>query len=276
MRYLFLIFILFNTLACSRSDVLVRFFDTLAVSEADDYFDLTSEQKENLKKNIQKDLGRAKKELFPEVAKKLRELEPAVAKDTLDAQKVAAQFADFQTYVKKFSSYFKDSAIKTTLSLKPSQYDHFSGELHKEIQKSEDRNGDSDHAQREAYKRYRRSLEFWVGGISKDQRDRLNKFLETHPFPWKLQNQNKEHVLSQFLEARKNPETLKKFVGDFYEDFEAVRLPAYTEALDAHKKAFQNFLVNDFWKTLSEVQRKRLRENILDRAQELEKIAEST
>lgn len=270
MRFLLLFFILNLTVACSRSEVMVRFFDTVAVSKTDDYFDLSSQQRDELKKDIQSDVEKARKEFFPEVAKSLRKIEHEVQKDKLDAAFVSARFSEFQNYFKKVSSYFTDSSVKLVLTLEPAQFEHFSQEIHKDIKDS----NDEEQASRDAHKRYRRSLEFWVGGLSADQKEKLRQFLVQHPYPAKLQNENKEHVLKQFLEARKNPDTLKKFVRDFYQNYESLRLPAFTQALENHKNAFQKFLVEELWPTFTKTQRRTLRDNLLARAEELEKIAQ--
>ncbi|KHD88352.1 MAG: hypothetical protein OM95_09415 [Bdellovibrio sp. ArHS] len=268
MKYLILLSFVLLASACSRSGIMVRMFDDLATSKADDYFELTSKQREELKKDLQKDVDVARKELLPQIAKSLRSLEPQVHKDKPDAELLAAQMAEFQNYFKKLSSYFGDTAVKTSLSLEPSQFFHFAKDVREDIEK------DSEAKAREKIeKRYKRSVEFWIGGISSLQKEKIQNFLKAHPFPIKLEKESKEHVLNQFLEAKKNQENLKKFVKDFFTDYESVRLPAYTEALNAHKKAFQKFLIDEFWGTVSKSQKDTLKENLSSRAEDLESIA---
>ncbi|WP_374074221.1 DUF6279 family lipoprotein [Bdellovibrio bacteriovorus] len=274
MKYAVLILFIFFTSACSRSSLFVQFFDDLAVSKTDDYFDLSSQQRDELRESLQKDVKAIKKELLPEVAKTLRHIEPEVRKDKINAEVVATHFAEFQNYFKKLSSYFKNTAIKTSLTLKSEQYDHFAKVLREEIKETQEDNQDPEDSLKLTLKRYRRSIEFWVGGLSSEQKEKIKKFVEAHPYPWKLQNQSKEFVLKQFLESRPDPEKLKKFVTNFYDDYESVRLPKFTLALNEHKRAFQKFLLDEFWQSLSKEQKSNLKENLLARAEELEQIAQ--
>lgn len=274
MRYIILLTIVLFCSACSRSYVAYRFFNDLAVSKTDNYFDLTSQQRDQLKKDIETDMDHARKDLFPQVAKTLRKIAPEVRKEKIQPELVAGHYDEFQSYFKKVSSYFKPAAIKTALTFKPAQYDHFAKELRKELKQSQEKMETQEYAQREIFKRYRRSIEFWIGGISSQQKDKLNGFISVHPYPWKLENQNKEFVLKQFLESRQDREKLKKFVADFYDDYESVRLPEFTHALDEHKKAFRKFLTEDFWQSLSPAQKNNLKDNLIARAEELENLAQ--
>ncbi|WP_413943020.1 DUF6279 family lipoprotein [Bdellovibrio sp. HCB-162] len=274
MRYALLILFVIALSACNRSDIFFRFADDLAVSKTDDYFNLTSEQRDDLRKDVQKDIQNIKKELLPQVAKTLREIEPEVQKDKPNAELISRHFDEFQNYFKKVSAYFKNTAVKVSLKLKSDQYTHFAKELRDEIKETESSNELPEDSLNQTFKRYRRSIEFWIGGLSNDQKEKIKKFISTHPYPWRLQNQSKEFVLKQFLDSKENPEKLKKFVADFYDDFEAVRLPAYTTALNEHKKAFQKFLIEEFWQSLSKEQKTNLKENLLARAEELEKISQ--
>lgn len=257
------------TSACNRSTVLFNVIDTAAVSKADDYFDLSSKQKTELKKDLRQDLDSAKKEMLPEVALKLRSLAPEVEKPVLNSELMIAELSEFQNYIKKISRYFSRTATKFALTLSSDQVSHFAAEVREEIEDRED----LEDAREDVEKRYRRSIEFWIGGISKNQREQISHFLNVHPFPTALENKSREHVLKQFIEASKTPESMTKFMEAFTTDYETVRLPAYKEALNAHKKEFQKFLVHDFWKTVDSTQKKRFKENLLNRAEELEKIA---
>ncbi len=171
MRLLILLLYIALLSACSRSEVMVEFFDSVATSKADDYFDLSSQQKSELKKDLQNDLDKARRELFPEVAKTLRSMEKEVQKDKLNAEFVSARYNDFQNYYKRLSGYFSDSSTKLVLSLQPAQFDYFADQVRKDIKKN-----DLEEAERDVLKRYRRSLEFWIGGLSADQKKNFDSF----------------------------------------------------------------------------------------------------
>ncbi|XGC79850.1 DUF6279 family lipoprotein [Bdellovibrio bacteriovorus] len=270
MKILVLSILLLATTACSRSSVMMSFADTLAVSKTDEYFDLTSQQKEELKKDLRQDLDALKKEFLPEVAKTLRKIESEVSKGKIESELIATHFTEFHVHFKKLTSYFANTAVKTVVTFQPEQFDYFAKTMKEEIK---DRS-DVEEQNEKAYKRYRRSLEFWVGGLSQDQKDKLQGFLNQNPYPVKLETENKEYVVRQFLEVKADKEKLKEYVRSIYIDYESPRLPAFTEALNSHKKAFQKFLAETLWPTISKNQIENLKANLIARAEELEKIAQ--
>lgn len=270
MKNFLLCLLLLTTVSCSRTSVIYRFADTMAISKTDDYFDLSGEQHDQLKKNLQKDLDVVRREYFPEIAKNLRELAPLANQEQLSEETVSRKSQELQDHMKKFATYFADTSVKTVLSLQSRQIDHFEKELREEIAD----NSDPEEQQEKAFKRYRRSLEFWIGGINAAQKEKIKSFLAAHPYPGQLQNQSRMHVLEKFLQVRRNPEQLKNFVTELVNDLEAVRLPSFTQSLKEHKAAFERFLARDLWPSFTKTQRDQLRETLLTRARELDEIAQ--
>nr|BFD60248.1 hypothetical protein CKG001_23550 [Bdellovibrio sp. CKG001] len=274
MKKLLLLITVLMSLGCSRLDMVVRWADLTATSRVDKYFDLSGDQEKELKKDLQKDITRLRKELLPEVAKSLRELEPEIKNGHMNPALLAKNFMLVQDYFKKGAGYFKATASKITAQLKRPQFDHFAEKVRADIEESRKDNDTPEKAQRTAFKRYRRSVEFWIGGISAKQQEELEDFLKRHPYPWDLQHKSREYSLKQFIDSSQNPESLQKFVADYYTDYETSRLPEFTEALNAHKHAFQIFLAEKFWKGLSPEQKENLQENLIARAEDLEQIAQ--
>ncbi|MNL52356.1 hypothetical protein D3C87_1755210 [compost metagenome] len=99
------------------------------------------------------------------------------------------------------------------------------------------------------------------------------EFLKNHPYPWSLQNRSKYAVLDKFLNSRKNPVELEKFVKAFATDYESFRLPEFNQALKIHQAAFQEFFVKSLWPSIEADQRQELKENLLSRAENLEKLS---
>lgn len=270
------ILILFSILitGCSQLDIVVRWADVTAVSRADSYFDLSGEQKDQLREDVSADITKLRKELFPQVAQSLRGLEPELKKSSPDKEKVRHGFGEVFAYFKKATAYFKDSALKTAASLSPSQLEHFAKKVRQDIDEAADENSTPDKALNMAYKRYRRSLEFWVGGINSDQKELLKNFLKKNPYPWELQNKSREHTLKLFLAAGQDKEQLQKFVADYFTDYESSRLPEFTEALNKHKAAFQDFLTHELWQSLTPTQKDLLLEKLTTRADDIQRIAQ--
>lgn len=258
------------TTACSRGEFLFKFADDLAASRADKYFDLTSEQKKEFKTAIRKDIDTGKKEAFPKMAQRLRTLEKDMRQEPVQPETLKAAFTEIEKQVKGLAVYFQDTGITMSMKLSKAQIDHFASEVHENIK---DEEKDPKDALEKVEKRYRRSFEYWVGGIDRDQDKMIKNFLVKNPYPWQLQNRSQEYVVKQFVEASKNPETKKAFVEKFAKDYESVRLPEYRKALEVHQAAFLDFVTNEFWNALKPDQRKRFKENLIARAEQLERIA---
>jgi hypothetical protein len=264
------IFLLCDLLACSRTDVAYRFADTAIIYRTDDFFDLKSEQKQELKLRIQVILEKIRKEKFPEFARKLRQWAPLTKETQITYPDLLKIASEVQSDLKLVSDYFLETSIWTALSLKNEQFDYLKKKIHEEI----DDASDPQDWQKLTFKKYRRSFEFWLGGLSSLQKEKLSNFLKTNPFPSKLQNDSRLFVLEKFLKSRESHASLEKFVRDFFADYESVRLLQFQSALNQHKQSFIKFLAEEFWPTLDQSQRQHFHQNLLDRASELERISQ--
>lgn len=247
--------------------------ESMTVSKVDDYFDLENSQKDQLTKDIEKDFRELRQEVFPQVAKSLRELDAQFSKDAVQAPMITKIFDDSESYLKKVTVKFEKTAIKTAATLSEKQFQYFAKEMREKIEESQEDTSSAEGALKQSVKRYTKSLEFWIGNLSRDQRTRLIEFLKNHPYPWSLQNRSKYAVLEKFLNSRKNPEELEKFVKAFATDYEAFRLPEFNQALKIHQIAFQEFFVKSLWPSIEAEQRQELKENLLSRAERLEKVS---
>lgn len=246
---------------------------SMTVTKVDDYFDLEGPQKDQLKKDVEKDFQELRQEVFPQVAKSLRELDSQFNKDSVQAPLMAKIFEDSDSYLKKVTAKFENTAVKTAATLHEKQFQHFAREIRKDVEESQEDTASAEGALKQSMKRYTKSIEFWLGNLTRDQKNRLRDFLNNHPYPWSLQNRSKLAVLEKFLNSRKNPEELKKFVKGFAVDYDVYRLPEFKEALKVHQAAFQEFFAKSLWPSVEKKQRQELRENLMSRAENLEKLA---
>jgi hypothetical protein len=257
---------------CTKSFLGVA-LESMTVSKVDDYFDLEGPQKEQLKKDVQKDLKELRQDVFPQIAKSLRQLDSQIGKDSVQEPSIAKIFEDSESYLKKATIKFESTAVKTAATLSEEQFQHFAREIRDDIEESQEETKSADGSLKQSMKRYTKSIEFWVGNLSYDQKSRLREFLKNHPYPWSLQNRSKYVVLDKFLNSRKNPDELKKFVKGFATDYDEYRLPEFKEALKVHQAAFQDFFANDLWPTFEVAQRLELKDNLRTRAENLEFLA---
>lgn len=269
MKTVFLILISCFSISCSRLEVAYNFADNYMTSKADDYLDLSSKQKKELKARLQKDLDRTRTEIFPEVAKQLQVLQSQIDQPWT-AEVVAEDVQIIKDLFLKFLGYFKVTTLETLLAASPEQFATFDQEASEALEDSRD----VEEFKEKIAKRYRRNVEMWIGGISKDQRGLLDKLLMDHPYPIQLQVQNKEHLLSQFQKARKNPQELELFIDQYFKNQDSLKLPAYVTALSNHHQAVIEFAWKEFSPTVTSEQKKNLHRNLQARIDQLLKLAE--
>lgn len=275
MRALVLILSLFVLASCSgHTSFLVDIFDQIATSKVDDYFDLTSQQKTALKKDIQKDVDSIRKNLFPKMSKEMEKTAAMVDQSQFTPEMAAERYTVIQDQMKKLVHSFKATALKATSDLSPEQLKYFEKQTKKDLDKIQQANSDSERSQKTLFDKYRRSLKFWMGPLNESQEKKLYQFVESNPYPWKLEVQSKEQSLKEFLKSYEKPAERKAFVEKYFDDFESIRSPEYKTALDAHKKAFRQFFSTELWPTLTSKQKETFKENLEDRATQIQKISQ--
>ncbi len=128
-------FLSLNT-ACSRLDIAYNWADTFIVAKVDDYFDVSSSQKKELKKSVQQDLAKMKEDVVPVWIENARELEKDVAQGTLNETKVSAFFSVVMTDVEHVTSHFSDTAVNFISTTDPSQIEYFKKSFYKKMKKT--------------------------------------------------------------------------------------------------------------------------------------------
>jgi len=241
------------------------------MADIDDYFDLSSQQRAQLEKNIDSDLNHLRKDRFDKVAKTLRDIEKNTQKPG-NKKTLSIAYVDLQKQYMDASPYFKDSTEKLISSLQESQIKSFKKKVEKEIAETKANLKNPEVLNEELIGRYKKGLEYWLGDLTQAQQKSIVQFTKDHPYPWNEKNKNKEFVLKRFMAVQKNKEELRKFSEDFISDYPSVRTPEYASAIAAYEKEFQNFL-DSFWPTLTSDQKNILQEYLLSRAEKLELLA---
>jgi len=272
MKYLLPILLcLCGLLGCSRLDIAVNWADTYIVSQADDYFDLNSAQSKELKNEVQQDIRKVRKELFPKWARSLRELE----KEThtpLTEEGFHKYFQESLEEGRTLQPYFAETAAKFITQARPEQLEHFEKAIRKKNVEDEKKVQNGQQARDESRKKYLRWTEMWINSLTKDQEQLLNRHLAEHPFPLEKQIQNKNHALEKFTAARLSPETLRSFVRDYVQDRGQYNDPDYQLAIKNYQSDLEKF-VYQLALSLNDKQKKALSENLLEKASALEKLA---
>lgn len=272
MKYLILLLICLNVSACNRAGVVFRFADTLIVSKADDYLDLDNSQQERLKKNIRKDLGKVKEKTLPEIAKNLRELEVESRSEKINKDKILELKNKSYADILHAGQYFKDTAVDISNTLSNRQYTHLQKQVQADIdKKTKEYKKD---AIKHTAKKYLKATEFWIGSVSKNQREMISDFAKKNPYPWELKEKNRKALLDKFISNKDNKTTRQELLTAYFTDHTHAQLPDFKVAMDGYTANLENFYIDKFWPTLSEYQKKTLRKNLLKRASDIEEVAQ--
>jgi len=261
-----------GVLACSRLDIALSWADTFIVSQVDDYFDITSSQKKELKESLKKDIAKVRKEQFDVWATEMRKFEKNLREGTLTAGAFHSYFEKTINTSRTIQPYFTDSAVKFISSATSQQLEHFERTLRKKNIDDEKKIQSGKKTRDESRKKYLRWVDMWIGSLSKEQEELLNQHLTNHPFPAAALLKNKKYVLEKFTEARKSPEGLKNFVRSYYSDKYKHADPEYLSALTSYQTGLEKFMF-ELLQTLSEKQKKHLSENLTSKASSLVTLA---
>ncbi|MBO9667637.1 MAG: hypothetical protein J7501_12590 [Bdellovibrio sp.] len=253
--------------------MLDAFFTQMSVTKVERYFDLTPQQKKEFQENVEKDLQRLRQERLDDIARSLRGIDKKVAAAKKDDEVLAYAYTTIQKQYNVSSSYLKTSATKLTKSLREDQFQTFKDKVEKEI--SADRNTSVEDKNADLLARYRKSFKYWIGEMSQEQNQSLDKFITVHQFPWKEKIDNRQQILNSFIEARKDSVKLRRLTEQFMVDYDSLRTPEYAKAVDQYETQFKNFL-NKFWTTLSPAQKKQMHVSLMEQVNELEKLARSS
>lgn len=272
MKYFILLLLCLNMTACNRAGVVFRFADTLIVSKADDYLDLDNSQQERLKKSIRKDLDKVKEKTLPEIAKNLREIEVESRNEKIDKEKVLDLKNKSYGDLLNAGQYFKDTAVDISNTLSNSQYAHLEKQVQTDIEKKT-KEYKKDAAKHTA-KKYLKATEFWIGSVSKNQKEMITDFAKKNPYPWELKEKNRKSLLEKFLNSKDNKTAREELLTAYFTDHTNAQNPEFKVAMNEYTANLENFYIDKFWPSLSEDQKKTLRRNLLKRASDLEEVAQ--
>lgn len=262
-----LFLILCMTLSCSRLDMAVSLANSYVTNKADDFFDLTSEQRKWLKQALGHDIMMVKKTIFPQLAAEMFKVA-----DTLNSQKTF----DYNTVILSYNrleGLFNDglrifslTAVGFVDRLMPVQIEHFQKQADKKFSDMKE------DAQKKSYNKIKKQFDSWMGGMNSKQKKELKTFVEKNPAPIKESVYNRQNLVHEFVRAYPDKVARKSFVEGIFTKYESMMDPGYKKLVNEKNKRVAIFFTNILNK-MSEDQKQTLIETIRDRANQLIKIS---
>nr|BDT27571.1 DUF6279 family lipoprotein [Bacteriovorax sp. HI3] len=267
--------ILFLTLilclsACSRIDLAVYFADTYVQKKADEYFDLTRDQSKWLKKALKSDIDKVKKTIFPQLAAELiRNADIVNSQRSFDVATVQLSYERVRNLFYDGLRIFSPEAVAFSGKLEPSQVNVFQKEFDKKM-----RDIKEDASERESYKRMKKHLDSWLGGLTSAQKKELESYVHNTPSHVNEKVYNRQLLAHEFVRSFPDLNARGKFVEGIFTRYESMREPAYSK-LTNEKDREVIALVTSILNKMTDSQRETLIETLRDRANQLIKLSKN-
>lgn len=270
MKKIIVLMLILTSISCSRLGVAVDWADEYILNEADNYFDLSSEQYKEFKPRVEKDIQRIKKENFPELSIFFRKISEKAEKNQINEKEIIALFDEGQGLFRKVLHQFEPTILDFATKATSEQANNFIKEYNKKIEELQDDIKTPSDRLKKQKKRYDRWLNEFIDNMTADQKKALEAEIENNPIPFDLQVKSRNQIRDKFLTVMGNPQELKNFLTNF----EKQRSPEYQEALKKYQSGLKSYLWVLF-QSLSEGQKTYLIKQLRHRADELEKISKT-
>lgn len=271
----FLVSLCFAFLAltgCSRLDIAFNWADTYIASKVDDYFDISSQQSKELKKDIQKDLQAIRAEVLPTWIDRLKEIQKEVDAGPLNEQRVSFYFSLFMKDIEAINARFSNTAVDFIATTNSTQLNFFDKAFKSKNSEDMDKARNLSKLQKEYRDKYNDYFEMFLGYLTKEQKAMIEDSVKTSPFPLELKIRNKEFVYNKFLKEKGSPEGMKAFVKDYYTHPAQYDMPEFQTAFLNYQQNLQSLVVK-VMTSMNEEQKKNLRSSINEKTAQLEMLA---
>lgn len=261
--------------SCSRLDIAFRWMDVFIAGKVDDYFDINSKQKKELKKSIQQDLKIVQAKLLPQWIEHFQSIQKDVGAGSFDDKKLAVSFATIMTDVEQMKSYFVNTAVRFAASIDDSQLIYFQKAFNKKTAEALQKANNQKALRKEYRGKYIDYFEMFLGSLSRDQEKLVEKHLASSCFPAALKAQNNEHIFTSFMKQSNDPEARVQFVKDLYSHPQQYDLPIYREAMTHYQTELKQ-LITEILHTMTPQQKTKLQQNLLEKTAQLQKVQAAT
>jgi hypothetical protein len=260
--------------SCSRLDIAFRWIDVFVAGKVDDYFDINSQQKKELKKSVTQDLKMIQAKLLPQWIEQFKSIQNDINLDSFDEKKVATYFTSFMTDVDDMKTYFLTTAVQFAATIDDSQMIYFQKSFSKKTAEDLEKAQNQVKLRKEYQDKYVDYFEMFLGSLTKDQEKLVAKHLQSSCFPAALKAKNNEHIFTAFIKEAKTREERVHFVKDLYSHPQLYDMPVYSQAVASYQSDLKS-LITEVLMTLTPEQKKKLKKNLAEKTAQLEKVQAS-
>lgn len=233
---------------CTQQRLALRFADTAASWKADDYFDLSGDQKDLVKKQLRSLLRGLYENNDAEIPKLFDRADLVLAKageagkvDCSEVERIQADMGSIFSGLAKLSAgYIK--ALTDTLS--DEQRQHFVKEVGEKIEEDKREFKKLNNQDEERFERSTDLLKKFLGSLSDEQEKSIRSHLKANPFPFEEQLKNRILNYEKLKVASAAPESFNKLVVDYLQNWRSYQSDTYLQSADDLRSKNERFYRN--------------------------------
>lgn len=268
MRYLLLIITAVFISACSKLELAVDFAPRFIANNLDDTFDFSAERYSAIKKSIEKDIQKNKKQAVEEIAKGIDQLLVLSEKNKVSKADFENNINDLKVLQKKAIGFFTPSITEVVNSLSKKEFDHMKEVTEEKFAKADERLLDQKKFKKHALESFEKNMELFFDDVTDEQVKIYETFIENNYEYYKLQIDFRKDFLKNFEEKLDNKLELLSYTIKYYSGDDSVKP---TDFVKKQKQFFDNAnqLQADIWNATSDDQRKEFRNTLNELKDEL-------
>ncbi len=224
--------------SCSKLSVAVYWADTFAVSELDDYFQISRAQKSETQKSVQLQLSEIRRSDFPRLAELFEEAAGQLENQKLGKEEILSLRTRLIYLMLSMSIRFEPIILQLMLWEKENKFQKFDLALKEKQEERWQKISSEEKRIKEARRRVERLISRSVGYLTDDQEKRLIEVLRTNPL--QLEWENRNIVFQKFVQAR--PTEMESFLKKFFHQWESLQSVEYIKARDLYRKNWDEYL----------------------------------
>jgi hypothetical protein len=261
LNFAFVCLLLFSS--CSQQRLAFRFADTAASWKADDYFDITSEQKNAVKIHLKLFLKKAYENNNQEIPKIFEHADQILSTvndqnkiDCREIEKITIQSSKIFSDAIKLSSNDIQALIQT---LNKKQIQYFIDQVAKKSEADENLKKISERED-QRLTRNLDNLKLFLGSLSAEQESALRTHIKNNPFPSVEKLKNNTVNFEKLKLANSTPENFQKFFVNYiqnWRDYQSITYLKLSDDLRRQNEIFyQNFICQASVKQLKHLRQK--------------------
>lgn len=234
--------------SCTQQRLALRFADTAASWKADDYFDLTSSQKDTVKKVFNIVLRKSYKhtelgipQLFERSDVVLSQVDERKKINCNEIENIRIASGKIFPQIVKLSASDVQNLIQT---LDKKQIQYFIKQIAEKIEDDEKQLKKMADREERRIKRHLENSRIFLGSLSTKQEASIRSHLKENPFPYEEQLINNKLNYEKLKTTNANPEDFQKFFLDYFENWRKYHSVMYLKLSDEHKLKNERFYQN--------------------------------